>query len=108
MISVTYTTMRWAGLVAIGSLMGCAHQYAPEATFGLTVQQSIRQQSVRVNGVGHDRIEPGFDGAAAKAVMDRYVRSYEQPQPLGNVLRLGVGTPLTGTGMATATPSAAR
>lgn len=108
MTSRGYWGKCWVSLLAAGSLVGCAHQYAPEASFGASVKDSVRLQSVHVDGVGHDRIEPGFDGAAAKAVMDRYVRSYEQPQPLGNVLRLGVGTPVTGTGMAAGAPTVAR
>lgn len=109
MRSTSYWSKGLASLLAAGSLLGCAHQYAPETSFGASVKDSVRLQSVRVDGVGHDRIEPGFDGAAAKAVMDRYVRSYEQPQQLGNVLRLGVGAPMTGTGMsAGALPAASR
>lgn len=108
MRSTNYWSTSVAGLLVAGALCGCAHQYAPEASFGLSVRDSVRQQSVRTDGVGHDRIEPGFDGAAAKAVMDRYVQSYEQPQPLGNVLRLGVGTPVIGTGMTSGTPAPAR
>lgn len=108
MRSTNYWSTSIAGLLVAGVLSGCAHQYAPEASFGLSVRDSVRQQSVRVDGVGHDRIEPGFDGAAAKAVMDRYVHSYEQPQPLGNVLRLGVGTPVIGSGMTAGVPTVVR
>lgn len=108
MRSTNYWSTAIAGLLVAGVLSGCAHQYAPEASFGSSVKNSVRLQSVRVDGVGHDRIEPGFDGAAAKAVMDRYVHSYEQPQPLGNVFRLGVGTPMIGTGMATGAPAMVR
>ncbi len=108
MTSITYWIKGGVSLLAVGSLVGCAHQYAPEASFGSSIKDSVRLQSVRVDGVGHDRIEPGFDGAAAKAVMDRYVRSYEQPQQLGNVFRLGVGTPVTGAGMASGTSTVTR
>lgn len=108
MRSTTFWSKRLASLLAAASLVGCAHQYAPEASFGRSVKDSVRLQSVRVNGVGHDRIEPGFDGAAAKAVMDRYVRSYEQPQQLSNPLRLGVGGQGTTTGISAGTSATAR
>ncbi|MBU3719435.1 MAG: hypothetical protein FGM22_01580 [Burkholderiaceae bacterium] len=108
MRSISYWSKRFVSLLAAGSLVGCAHQYAPEASFGSSVKDSVRMQSVRINGVGHDRIEPGFDGLAAKAVMDRYVRSYEQPQQLGNVLRLGVGGAGMGVGASAGTPVTAR
>jgi hypothetical protein len=108
MKSINVWNKRLASLLTAWSLVGCAHQYGPEASFGTSVRDSVRLQSVRINGVGHDRIEPGFDGAAAKAVMDRYVRSYEQPQQLGNILRLGVGGSGTGVGMSAGTPATAR
>ena len=77
--------------VSVLGLSGCAYQYEPESRFGLTVREAITQQSIVPRGVGHDRIDVGFEGAAAAAVMDRYIRSYEQPAALGDVFRIGVG-----------------
>ena len=80
-----------AGVLGFALLSGCAYDYAPEKDFGESVRQTIIAQTIAPNGVGHDRIEPGLDGAAAKSNIDRYIKSFEQPQSLGNVLRLGVG-----------------
>lgn len=75
----------------MGLLSGCAYDYAPEENFGESVRQGIVAQTINPKGVGHDRIEPGLEGSAAKANVDRYIKSFEQPQSLGSVLRLGVG-----------------
>ena len=77
--------------VSVLGLSSCAYQYEPEPRFGITVREAITQQSIVPRGVGHDRIDVGFEGAAAAAVMDRYIRSYEQPTALGDVFRIGVG-----------------
>ena len=77
--------------VSVLGLSSCAYQYEPEPRFGITVREAITQQSIVPRGVGHDRIDVGFEGAAAVAVMDRYIRSYEQPTALGDVFRIGVG-----------------
>ena len=77
--------------VSVLGLSSCAYQYEPEPSFGITVREAITQQSIVPRGVGHDRIDIGFEGAAATAVMDRYIRSYEQPTALGDVFRIGVG-----------------
>ncbi len=39
----------------------------------------------------HPAARCSSEGAAAAAVMDRYIRSYEQPAALGDVFRIGVG-----------------
>jgi hypothetical protein len=71
-------------------LSGCAHQYEPEADFGSAVREAIARQTVNPNGVGYDGVEPGMDGASAKATVDRYIKSMEQPPSLGDVLKIGV------------------
>ncbi|NBW00422.1 MAG: hypothetical protein EBR85_01675 [Betaproteobacteria bacterium] len=82
-------------------LAGCAHDYSIERSFGTSVSAAIKEQSIRPNGIGYDGVVIGLEGAPAKAVIDRYNRSYEFPQNLGNVLTIGVGT---GTTPATGTP----
>lgn len=71
-------------------LGGCAHQYEPEADFGSAVREAIARQAVNPNGVGYDGVEPGMDGVSAKATVDRYIKSMEQPPSLGDVLKIGV------------------
>lgn len=72
-------------------LTGCAHDYAAHHGFGQSVSAAIAQQTVNPKGVGRDGVSPGLDGVASKAAIDRYHKSYEQPQGLGSVMTLGVG-----------------
>lgn len=89
-----------AAIVSVSSISGCAYDYAAERSFGESVSMAIREQTIRASGVGHDGVSPGLEGAPSKAVIDRYNRSYEQPQSLGNVMTLGVGTgPVPATGV---------
>jgi hypothetical protein len=71
-------------------LGGCAHQYEPEAGFGSSVREAIARQAINPNGVGVDGVEPGMDGASAKATIDRYLKTMEKPPSLGDVLKIGV------------------
>lgn len=78
-------------ILALTSLAGCAIDYAAEPDFGQSIRQTIQAQAINPKGVGHTRIEPGLEGSSAKATVDQYIKSYEQPQGVGNVFRLGVG-----------------
>lgn len=90
-----------AACAAIAGLSGCAYDYAAERSFGESVSVAIREQTIRPDGVGRNGLAVGLEGQASKAVIDRYYRSYEFPQSLGNVYTLGVGTgsaPVSGAG----------
>jgi hypothetical protein len=84
---------------AILLLGGCAHQYHVEPHFGSAVREAIARQTINSGGVGHDGVSPGMDGASAKATVDRYIRSTEQPPALGDVFRVGVGDGEKGSGL---------
>jgi type IV pilus biogenesis protein CpaD/CtpE len=91
------------GFVSIALLLGgCAHQYEVEADFGSAVREAIARQTVNPAGVGHDGVTPGMDGASAKATVDRYIRSVEQPPALGDAYRIGVGDSTKGSGVVAA------
>ena len=79
-------------LICTPALEGCAYDYAAERSFGESVKVAVREQSIRPDGYGVNGLSIGLEGAPAKAVIDRYNRSYEFPQSLGNVLTIGVGT----------------
>jgi hypothetical protein len=81
-------------------LVGCAHDYTVEPTFGVSVSQAIQRQTITPGGVGVDGVSPGLDGDAAKATIDRYQKSYTSPERLGNVMTLGVGSGSTTESMA--------
>lgn len=83
------------GLVALLSA-GCAHQYETKADFGSSVRDAIARQTINPAGVGSDGVSPGMDGSSAKATVDRYVKTSEQPPSTGDVFKVGVGSGASG------------
>jgi hypothetical protein len=75
----------------VGFMTGCAHQYTPERSFGLSVRDHLALQTKAPGGIGHNRVTGGFEGAAARSTVDNYLRGFEQPKPTQDVLKLGVG-----------------
>lgn len=75
----------------VGLTAGCAHQYTPEASFGLSVRDHLALQTKAPGGVGHNRVTGGLEGAAARSSVDNYLRSFEQPKPTQDALKLGIG-----------------
>jgi hypothetical protein len=75
----------------LGLGTGCAHQYAPDARFGQSIREHLTLQTKTPGGVGHNRLAPGFEGAAARSSVDAYVKSFEAPKPTQDALKLGVG-----------------
>ncbi len=92
MIQYAAAKARMIVLIGLPLLTGCAYDYAAERSFGESVKVAVREQSIRPDGVGMNGVSPGLEGTPSKAVIDRYNRSYEFPQSLGNVLTIGVGT----------------
>jgi hypothetical protein len=93
-------------LVCLPCLTGCAYDYAAERSFGESVKVAVREQSIRPGGLGMNGLSTGLEGAPSKAVIDRYNRSYEFPQSLGNVLTIGVGTGVAPSTTGSALPAA--
>ncbi len=75
----------------LGLMTGCAHQYAPDASFGASVRDHLALQTKAPGGIGHNRVTGGFEGAAARSTVDTYLRSFEQPKPTQDALKLGIG-----------------
>jgi hypothetical protein len=90
-------------LICVPVFTGCAYDYAAERSFGESVKVAVREQSIRPDGLG---VSTGLEGAPSKAVIDRYNRSYEFPQSLGNVLTIGVGTGAAPASSSSALPAA--
>ena len=83
------------GTVALLS-SGCAHQYETNAEFGSSVRDAVARQTINPAGVDRDGVSPGMDGSSAKATVDRYVKSSEQPPTSGDVFKVGVGSSASG------------
>jgi hypothetical protein len=92
-------------LIGIGlSLSGCNATRLPnEAEQGVTVRAALAQQVIDPQASGLYRAPSGLAGAAAKASVDRYVRSFEVPAASSNVFAIGVGSGAAGS---TAAPAA--
>ena len=106
MIKNTPASTLMNALICLPLLTGCAYDYAAERSFGESVKIAVREQSIRPDGLGVNGLSTGLEGAPSKAVIDRYNRSYEFPQSLGNVLTIGVGTGVAPTTSGSALPAA--
>lgn len=106
MIRKSRTQLLMIALLFVPLLEGCAYDYAAERSFGESVKVAVREQSIRPDGLGTNGVSTGLEGAPSKAVIDRYNRSYEFPQSLGNILTIGVGTGAAPTSSGSALPAA--
>lgn len=79
------------GCVAL-SISGCMTRYTAEEGFGDTVRAANAQQIVNPDASRNTVAPNGLHGAAAKATVDRYQKSFEAAQPSTNVFNIGVGT----------------
>lgn len=77
---------------AVALLGGCAMaHYETEAGFGDTVRAAQAQQTINPDASRNLAPPNGLEGAAAKAVVDRYEKSFETPPAPVNVFNIGVG-----------------
>lgn len=86
---------RLATCTSVCMVLGCAElPTAVDRNFGKSFQRTLDAQAI------HPRdIPPAYpplvsDAVSGKAAIDRYYKSYESPPTPGNVLNIGVGTPL--------------
>lgn len=86
--------IRMAQLACAALVLGaCAHpRYATDEAFGDTVRAAQAQQTLNPDAARNRSAPQGLDGAAAKATIDRYHKSYETPQAPVNVFTIGVGS----------------
>jgi hypothetical protein len=63
-----------------------------DQTFGDAVRAAQAQQTINPNASQNPVAPQGMDGAAAKATIDRYGKSFETPPPPVNVYTIGVGS----------------
>ncbi len=98
-------SMKYAVLVLAAALNGCATERIPaERIPGQTARAAFALQVAHPDAaLKASAPQEGLSGAAAKASIDRYFRSFELPAPTSNLFTIGVGT---GAGGSTASPSA--
>lgn len=85
----------WALCSVTWLMFGCAEQpTAVDRHFGQSVRRTQVEQSVHPHDVPPAYPPLVADAVSGKAAIERYYKSYESPPPPGNVLNIGVGTPL--------------
>ncbi len=76
-------------------MLGCAEQpTAVDRNFGQSIQRTLDAQAIHPRDVPPSYPPLASDAVSGKAAIERYYKSYESPPPPGNVLNIGVGTPL--------------
>ena len=92
-----------AGALMVGILVcGCATERIPGVQdAGKSVQAVFAAQVINPQAAFRAPANAPMHGAAAKASIDRYVRSFELPAPSTNLFTIGVGAPAS-----TASPAA--
>ena len=78
--------------IVAGALSACA-QTTPQwdAHFGDTVKITIAQQTrYHEAAANHDPVD-GIDGRAARAVQERYEKSFHEPQQQQSMFTIGLG-----------------
>jgi hypothetical protein len=81
------------GLVVLSVLAGCASNTPIlDQHFGDAVNAAKAQQTLNPEASQNKDPVAGIDGVAAKATIDRYQKSFEQPPATTNIFNIGVGT----------------
>jgi hypothetical protein len=62
-----------------------------DATFGNTVRSAIAEQTLNPDASGNTAPVSGIDGRAAREAVDRYQKSFAQPDPQPSVFAIGIG-----------------
>ena len=91
--------MQWPiGLLALIVFGGCSSPRMPgEAQHGNTVRAAFASQVIDPQAGVVTRPEQGLGGAAAKASVDRYFRSFEVPAATSNLFAIGMGSGAAGS-----------
>lgn len=78
---------------AAACLLSACASTTPEwdANFGNTVRTALAQQVLNPDASKNPDQVDGMDGRAARGALDRYQKSFRQPDPQPNVFTIGVG-----------------
>ena len=84
--------------IAVILLSACQSNWTVEPDFGSAVNDSIVSQQINPKApIGNKKNTEGLDGAAAKASIDAYQKSFQTKPSTGNYPAGGALTPSTGT-----------
>ncbi|WP_434661944.1 hypothetical protein P5W99_03935 [Paraburkholderia sp. A3BS-1L] len=91
----TFAFFRRALLIApLGVALGGCMTSSPiwEAHFGEALHHSVQAQIIDPDAAMHVSSQPGVDGKAAAAAMDRYDKSFTQPPVSASPYTIGVSS----------------
>ncbi|MBS1170255.1 MAG: hypothetical protein H6R01_1173 [Burkholderiaceae bacterium] len=91
--SNSVTIMKLASICVLSLLTSCASS-TPEwdATFGDSVRANVAQQVINPEASKNTNPVNGLDGQAAEHAMERYQKSFKQPEPQSSVLNIGISS----------------
>ena len=89
--SNSVTLLKLATICTLSLLTSCAST-TPEwdAKFGDAVRSSVAQQTINPEASQNTNPVKGIDGQAAEHAMERYHKSFKQPEAQTNVFTIGV------------------
>ncbi|MFD1557854.1 hypothetical protein ACFSHT_19855 [Paraburkholderia silviterrae] len=81
-------------IAPLGAALGGCMTSSPiwEAHFGEALHHSMQVQIIDPDAAMHVASQPGVDGKAAAAAMDRYDKSFEQPPASASPYAIGVSS----------------
>jgi hypothetical protein len=81
-------------VVCVVASAGCVGVTTPfhDAQFGSAVRQAKQAQTINPTAPAHGDPVAGLDGAAGRAVVERYQESFRAPPPSFEVLNIGGST----------------
>jgi hypothetical protein len=89
-------SVKWiSALGTVSLLLGCVattpvfDEVHGQSVRALHAQQTLKPEASMTN---RSRVPEGMDGRAARETLERYHRSFQQPQRQGNPFVIGVGT----------------
>lgn len=79
-------------LLAAACLLSACAPTTPrfDASFGKAVRAAVAQQTLNPAASGNANPVSGIDGKAAREAVDRYQKSFAQPEPQPSIFTIGV------------------
>ncbi|MBS1187242.1 MAG: pilus-associated lipoprotein [Burkholderiaceae bacterium] len=85
--------VKLAGICVLSLLTSCASSTPDwDARFGDSVRTSAAQQVINPEASKNTNPVNGLDGQAAEHAMERYQKSFKQPEPQSSVLNIGISS----------------
>lgn len=91
-ISTPSPALKLAGLLVLALLTACSSTPRADARFGDAVRIAKAQQTMHPEASKNMDQVKGMDGRAAREAIDRYHKSFKEPQQHQSVFTIGIGS----------------